>query len=139
MYRKWNSKIAILQKIPTTLPCCDQCGMQKLWGPLGQDSAERKGGQIGVKSVIQGGGTVYSSFRIRVVVPVRSDGKDGGRDLQSINTTDHKEAGAVESIHAAGDVSGRGSYGGSRNAVRGHIHWPQAGGGSPVGGIVPYF
>ena len=71
--------------------------------------------------------------------PISSDGKGGGRDSHRFPMTDHRETGAVEPRRNLSGAGGRGSFGGSGCVVGAHVHWPQAGGFSPVDDAAPHF
>ena len=108
-------------------------------GATGKDASERRGRKLVVRNVIQSGSPGGTDFCIRFEGPFRRNGKDGGRDEHMVPATYHREAGVEEPIQDMVDANGGGSYVGSGNAVRGYMHWNQAGGGSQVGGVAPYF
>ena len=105
----------------------------------GKDDVDIRGGYPDVVNVLQGGCPVGTDFRIRGVVHVSINGKDGRRNSHKVPAKNHIQVGVAEPRGSVCDSIGGGNSVGSGDSVDCHVNWPQSGGGSPLGGVAAYF
>ena len=102
--------------------------------PVGKAADVGGGGKMDVRLILQGsdsgGPAVWIGFRSAV----RSDHKDGGEHQCGVTTSYNREAGNMSIQKVMGDTGGHGGDTDRGDEVRGHLHRPQKGDGSTVGG-----